>query len=51
MAEVLKKLVVAAESIPNGGTFGGLRSVERDSDIDAVMLAFYWNRPEHGDHP
>ena len=43
---VLGKLVIRAESVPNDGHFHGLQRVERDADVDAVLLAVYWNRPQ-----
>ena len=43
---VLGKVVVRAESVPGAGGFKYLQRVERDADIDAVVLAIYWNKPE-----
>ena len=36
---VLAKVVVRAESVPSEGGFKHLQRVERDADIDAIVLA------------
>ena len=42
--KVLGKGVARAESLPSEGGFNNLHRVERDADIDAVVLAIDWNR-------
>ena len=42
--KVLGKVVVRAESSSGEGGFKDLQRVERDADIDAVVLAIYWNK-------
>ena len=37
---------MAAESIPDAEEYTGLRKIERDADLDAIVLLVYWNRPE-----
>ena len=51
--KVLDGFPVAAESIPNADEYSGLRKIERDADLDAVVLVVYWNRPadENRKHP
>ena len=51
--KMLGKFVVRAESVPSAGGFHNLHRVERDADIDAVVLAIYWNktRNTHDVHP
>ena len=51
--KVLGTVVVRAESVPGEGGFKDLQRVERDADIDAVVLAIYWNKPCEADagHP
>ena len=53
MNKVLGTVVVRAESVPGEGGFKDLQRVERDADIDAVVLAIYWNRPQNDndEHP
>ena len=48
MNKVLGKVVVHAESGPGEGALKDLQRVERDADIDAVVLAIYWNKPHGG---
>ena len=43
--QVLGKLIVRAESVPVDYRFSGLQRVERDADVDAVLLAVHWNKP------
>ena len=43
---VLDGLLVAAESVPDADEFKGLHKIERDADLDAIVLVVYWNRPE-----
>ena len=43
--KVMDGFPVAAESIPAAEEFTGLRKIERDADLDAVVLVAYWNRP------
>ena len=45
--------MVRAESVPGEGGFKDLQRVERDADIDAVVLAICWNKPQGADdgHP
>ena len=43
--KVLDGLPVAAESVPDADDFAGLQKIERDADVDAVVLCVYWNRP------
>ena len=38
---------MAAESVPDAEDYSGLRKIERDADLDAVVLAIYWNRPDN----
>ena len=51
--KMLGKVVVRAESVPSSGGFQKLHRVERDADIDAVVLAIYWNKPQDANavHP
>ena len=51
--KMLGKVVVRAESVPSAGGFQNLRRVERDADIDAVVLVIYWNKPQDANavHP
>ena len=51
--KVLGTVVVRAESVLGEGGFKYLQRVERDADIDAVVLAIYWNKPWEADvgHP
>ena len=51
--KVMDGLPVAAESVPDAEDYKGLRKIERDADLDAVILAIYWNRPdaENTKHP
>ena len=44
--KVMDGFPVAAESIPNAAEFSGLRKIERDADLDAIVLVVYWNRPD-----
>ena len=39
--KVLSKVVVRAESVPSEGGFKNVHRVERDADIDAIVLAIY----------
>ena len=43
--KVMDGFPVAAESVPDADEFSGLRKIERDADLDAVVLVIYWNRP------
>ena len=45
--------MVRAEAVPGEGGFKYLQRVERGADIDAVLLAIYWNKPCQADvgHP
>ena len=45
--KVIDGFPVAAESIPAAGEYMGLHKIERDADLDAVVLVVYWNRPEN----
>ena len=45
--KVLGKVVVRAESVPSEGGVKHLHRVERDADIDAIVLAIYWTRPQN----
>ena len=47
--KVLGTVVVRAESVPGKGGFKYLQRVERDADIDAVVLAIHWNKPREAD--
>ena len=44
--KVMDGFPVAAESIPDADNFSQLRKIERDADLDAVVLLVYWNRPD-----
>ena len=43
--KVLGTVVVRAESIPGEDGFKDLQRVESDANIDAIVLAIYWNKP------
>ena len=46
LSKVLDGFAVAAESLSDAEEFKDLRRVERDADLDAVLLVVYWNRPQ-----
>ena len=46
--KVLGTVVVRAEPVPGEGGFKDLQRVERDADIDAVVLAIYRYKPHGG---
>ena len=46
LRQVMDGFPVAAESIPAAEEYTGLRKIERDADLDAIVLVVYWNRPE-----
>ena len=54
VSKVLGDIVVRAD-VPDTDTFqaAALRRVERDADIDVVILSIYWHRPakENEEHP
>ena len=41
--KVMDGFPVAAESIPDAEEYTGLRNIERDADLDAIVLVVYWN--------
>ena len=51
--KVLGTVVVRAELNPGEGGCKYLQRAERDADIDAIVLAIYWNKPCEADagHP
>jgi hypothetical protein len=46
---LLKDTAVAAEGITNESKFSKLRKIDRDADIDVVVLAAYWHNAKKGD--